>query len=108
MIILACDHAGFELKEKIKEFFNKENITTIDVGCYSSESCDYPDFAKAGNAKVIENSNNIGIYICGTGIGMCIAANRNPKIRAALCDNANYASLARKHNNANVLVLGGR
>lgn len=108
MIILACDHAGYELKEQIKEFFNKENITTIDVGCYSTDSCDYPDFVKAGNAKVLENSNNVGIYICGTGIGMSIAANRNPKIRAALCDNVNTAALARKHNDANVLILAGR
>lgn len=108
MIILACDHAGYELKEQIKEFFNKENITTIDVGCYSTDSCDYPDFAKAANVKVLENSNNVGIYICGTGIGMSIAANRNPKIRAALCESTNFASLARKHNDANVLVLAGR
>lgn len=108
MIILACDHAGYVLKEQIKEFFNRENITTIDVGCYSDDSCDYPDFAKAGNQKVLENANNVGIYICGTGIGMCMAANRNSKIRAALCDNSNLASLSRRHNNANVLVLPGR
>ncbi|MBE7075256.1 MAG: ribose 5-phosphate isomerase B [Clostridiales bacterium] len=108
MIILACDHAGYLLKEQIKEFFNKENITTIDVGTYSTESVDYPDYVKAGNQKVLENSNNVGIYICGTGIGMCIAANKNPKIRAALCSTTNFASLARKHNNANVLVLPGR
>ena len=108
MIILACDHAGYVLKEQIKEFFNKENITTIDVGCYSSESCDYPDYAKAGNEKVAESSINVGIYICGTGIGMSMAANRNPKIRAALCPNTTYAMLARKHNDANVLVLPGR
>ena len=108
MIILACDHAGYELKEQIKEFFNKENITTIDVGCYSQDSCDYPDYAKAVNQKVLENSNNVGIYICGSGIGMSMAANRNPKIRATLCTNANFASLARRHNDANVLVLPGR
>ena len=108
MIILACDHAGYELKEQIKSFFNKENITTIDVGCYSNESCDYPDFAKAGNEKVLEGANNVGIYICGSGIGMSMAANRNPKIRAALCTTVNFASLARKHNDANVLVLPGR
>ena len=108
MIILACDHAGYDLKEDIKEFFNKENITTIDVGTYSRDSADYPDFAKAGNAKVLENPNNIGIYICGTGIGMSMAANRNPKIRAALCTSANFASFARRHNDANVLVLAGR
>ena len=108
MIILACDHAGYLLKEQIKKFFNKENITTIDVGTYSTDSVDYPDYAKAGNAKVLENSNNVGIYICGTGIGMSIAANKNPKIRAALCLNTTYAALARKHNDANVLVLAGR
>ena len=99
MIILASDHAGFLLKE---------DITTIDVGCYSMEPVDYPDFAKSANQKVLENDNNIGIYICGTGIGMDICANRNPKIRAALCPNPTYARLARSHNNANVLVLGGR
>ncbi|MBE7082204.1 MAG: ribose 5-phosphate isomerase B [Clostridiales bacterium] len=108
MIILACDHAGYTLKEEIKEFFNKENITTIDVGTYSTESVDYPDYVKAGNAKVLENSNNIGIYFCGTGIGMSIAANKNPKIRAALCTTVGFACLARKHNDANVLVLPGR
>lgn len=108
MIILACDHAGYVLKEHIKEFFNKENITTIDVGTYSTDSVDYPDFAKAGNQKVLENANNVGIYICGSGIGMCIAANKNPKIRAALCQSENFAALARKHNDANVVVLPGR
>ncbi|MBQ3494342.1 MAG: ribose 5-phosphate isomerase B [Clostridia bacterium] len=108
MIILACDHAGYDLKEDIKEFFNKENITTIDVGTYSNESVDYPDFAKAGNQKVLENPNNIGIYICGTGIGMSMAANRNPKIRAALCTSVAFAELSRRHNDANVLVLAGR
>ena len=108
MIILACDHAGYVLKEQIKEFFNKENITTIDVGTYSTDSVDYPDFAKAANQKVLESANNIGIYICGSGIGMSIAANKNPKIRAALCHTENFASLARKHNDANVVVLPGR
>ena len=109
MIILASDHAGFLLKEEIKKFFNKENIIAIDVGCYSREQLDdYPDFAKAGNVKVLEDSRNVGIYICGTGIGMSIVANRNPGIRAALCFNENFASLARMHNDANVLCLPGR
>lgn len=108
MIILACDHAGWTLKEQLKKFFNKENITTIDVGTYSKEMVDYPDFAKAGNLKVAENNNNVGIYICGSGLGMCMSANRHPKIRAALCVNEKYANLARAHNNANVLVLPAR
>ncbi len=108
MIILASDHAGYLLKEELKKFFNKENIITIDVGCYSREGCDYPDFAKAGCQKVLEDARNVGIFICGTGIGMSMAANRNPKIRAALCDNIKTASIARMHNDANVLVLAGR
>ena len=108
MIILACDHAGYPLKEEIKKFFNKENITTIDVGTYSTDSVDYPDYAKLGNAKVLESDNNVGIFICGSGVGMSICANRNSKIRAALCWNAHIAQLSRRHNNANVLVLPGR
>lgn len=108
MIILACDHAGFRLKEAIKAFFNSENISAIDVGCYSADTVDYPDLARAGVARVLENKQNVGIFICGTGIGMSIAANRNPQIRAALCHSKETASLARKHNDANVLVLGGR
>lgn len=107
MIVLASDHRGFALKEEIKKFFNDENILTIDVGTYSADSVDYPDFAKAGNKKVLESVNNVGIYICGTGIGMTIAANRNPKIRAALVSSKSLASIARRHNNANVLVLAG-
>jgi ribose 5-phosphate isomerase B len=108
MIILACDHAGYPLKESIKKFFNHENITTIDVGTYSTDTVDYPDYAKLANVKVLESDNNIGIYICGTGVGMSMVANRNSKIRAALCWNKTIASFARRHNNANVLILPGR
>ncbi len=105
MIIMASDHRGFLLKEELKAFFNQENIITIDVGTYSKEPVDYPDFAKLGIDKILENKNNVGIFICGTGIGMSIAANRNPKIRAALCLDVKSATLARKHNDANVLCL---
>ena len=109
MIILASDHAGYPLKEEIKKFFNRENIIASDVGCYSKEQLDdYPDFAKAANAKVVEDQRNVGIYICGSGLGMSMVANRNPKIRAALCQNEKFASLARRHNDANVLCLSGR
>lgn len=109
MIILASDHAGFQLKEEIKKFFNKENIIAIDVGCHSRENVDdYPDFAKAGNEKVLEDPRNVGIYVCGSGIGMSMVANRNPKIRAALCRDEASASLSRRHNDANVLCLAGR
>lgn len=107
MIILASDHRGFALKEEIKKFFNDENIITIDVGTYSKEGVDYPDYAKKGIEKVLENPRNVGIFICGTGLGMSMVANRNPKIRAALCLSTAYAEAARKKNDANVLVLSG-
>ena len=107
MIIMASDHRGYLLEEELKTFFNQENIITIDVGTYSKEPVDYPDYAKLGIEKVLENKNNVGIFICGSGIGMSIAANRNPKIRAALCYNTTMASLARKDNDANVLCLPG-
>ncbi len=106
MIIVASDHRGYPLKEELKTFFNQENIITIDVGTYSKEPVDYPDFAKLGIEKLLENKNNVGIFICGSGIGMSIASNRNPKIRAALCLNTKMATLARKDNDANVLCLG--
>ena len=107
MIIMASDHRGYLLKEDLKTFFNQENIITIDVGSYSREPVDYPDFAKLGMEKVLAEKNNVGIFICGSGIGMSMAANRNPKIRAALCLNTKMAMLARKDNDANVLCLPG-
>ena len=106
MIVVASDHRGYELKEELKEFFNNENIITIDVGTYSKEPVDYPDYAKLGIEKILGNKNNVGIFICGSGIGMSLAANRNPKIRAALCVNERMAALARRDNDANVLCLG--
>lgn len=107
MIIMASDHRGYLLKEELKAFFNQENIITIDVGTYSKEPVDYPDFAKLGMDKVLADKNNVGIFICGSGIGMSIAANRNPKIRAALCLNTKMATLARKDNDANILCMPG-
>ena len=85
-----------------------KHYEVIDYGTKDGkESVDYPDFAKKGVAKVLEDPHNVGIFICGTGIGMSIAANRNPKIRAALCTSVKFAELARAHNDANVLVLPG-
>ncbi len=108
MIIMASDHRGYELKEQIKQFFNEQNIITIDVGTYSKEPVDYPDYAKKGIEKVLEHKENIGIFICGSGNGMAIAANRNPKIRATLCLDKEMAMYARKDNDANVLCLSAR
>jgi ribose 5-phosphate isomerase B len=104
-IIIGSDHAGFELKEKIKIFF-KNNYNFTDVGCYNDTRCDYPDIAKLLCKKITDS--NFGILVCGTGIGMTICANRFPHIRCALCHNSTTAEMARKHNNANVLSLGAR
>ena len=108
MIILASDHGGYALKKELLKFFAKCNIVVDDIGTFTEEPVDYPDYAYAANEKVAESVDNIGIYICGSGIGMSIAANRNRSIRAALCTSTKFASLARRHNDANVLVLPGR
>ncbi len=111
MIIgIANDHAGYKLKNNIIIFLEKElnfkNI--INFGSDTDDSVDYPDYAKKVINAIEQNKINIGILICGTGIGMSICANRNKHIRAALCINTEYAKLAREHNDANVLVLGAR
>ena len=107
-IVIASDHAGYYLKEKIKDFLQKENHDVIDVGCFSTESVDYPEFGAKAIEKILNKEAEYGILICGTGIGMSIIANRFPGIRAALCHEPFSAKMARLHNNANVLVLGGR
>ncbi|MFM8422720.1 MAG: ribose 5-phosphate isomerase B [Candidatus Fonsibacter sp.] len=106
-IIIGSDHAGFLVKEKIKVFLKKANIKLLDIGTFSEERVDYPDYAKK-LALVVKNKSIFGILVCGSGIGVSIAANRIKKIRAAVCYNKKSASLARKHNNANVLCLGAR
>ena len=98
-IYIACDHAGFELKEKIKKHFSKESLL-IDLGTSDNSSVDYPDFAHKICKKIIDKIPSYGILICGSGIGMSIVANRYSDIRAALCLDENMAKLARQHNNA--------
>lgn len=107
-IVLASDHAGFFLKEKIKDFLIKEGYEVIDVGTHSSVSVDYPEYGFKAIEKILSGEAERGILICGTGIGMSIVANRFSGIRAALCHEPFSAQMARRHNNANVLVLGGR
>ena len=107
-IVIASDHAGYNLKEKIKEFLQKEKYQVIDVGCFSSESVDYPEYGAKAIEKLLNKEVAYGVLICGTGIGMSIVANRFSGIRAALCHEPFSAKMARLHNNANVLVLGGR
>ena len=107
-IFLSSDHGGFELKEKIKVFLKDNNFEYEDLGCSSLEPVDYPDFAKLLSKKLKDNNDSKGILFCGTGIGISMAANRFPHIRAALCTSVEMASKSRKHNDANVLALGGR
>ena len=103
-VYIASDHAGFKLKSQLLKIFSK----MADLGTKSNESVDYPDFAHKLTKQVLKNKDNFGILICGTGVGMSIAANRKKGIRAGLVNNTKTARLIRKHNDANVLVLPGR
>jgi ribose 5-phosphate isomerase B len=107
MVIIGSDHAGFAMKEIIKEYLSGLNYQFEDVGTFNEDSVDYPDFAKKV-AKKVQNSNNFGILICGTGLGMSMSANRFAGVRCALCHDAYTAEFARKHNNSNILAFGGR
>ncbi len=104
-IIIAADHAGFNLKNQVIDHLKNKNFTIQDLGCFNEESVDYPDYAQKLCSLI---DKNYGILICGTGIGMSICANRFPHIRAALCFNSIMAQASREHNNANILVLGAR
>lgn len=105
-IYIASDHAGYRLKEELCSFFKEKFLSFEDLGTKSDESCDYPDYAHLLASKI--DGNSFGILICGSGIGISISANRHKNIRCALCNESFSAKLARKHNNANVLALGGR
>ena len=107
-IFLSSDHGGYRLKELVKDFLIKNNHIITDLGCFSLDAVDYPDYAKLLSDKLETVSNAQGILSCGTGIGISMAANRFSHIRAALCTTVEMASKSRKHNNANVLALGGR
>ncbi len=110
MIFLGSDHAGFELKESIKDHLEKKGLKYLDLGTDSLKSVDYPDYALKVAEKVIgeKDENSFGILVCGTGIGMEIAANKVNGIRAALVHDEYTAEVAKEHNNANILTLGGR
>ena len=107
-IAIGADHAGFHVKETIKKYLEDSGYTVDDVGTWSEESVDYPDYAKAVAEKVAAGQDQIGVLACGTGIGMAITANKVPGIRAAVAHDAMTARLAKEHNDANVLTLGGR
>ena len=107
-VILGSDHGGYEMKEIIKTHLISQNITVDDKGRYSTDSVDYPEIAEDVSKDVLNDKENLGILICGTGIGMSMIANKFKGIRAGLCHTEIEAKLTRAHNNANVLVLGGR
>lgn len=108
MIAIGCDHGGFELKKEILAYLDGKGIAYKDFGCYSTESVDYPEYARKVGHAVVDGTCEKGILICGTGIGISIAANKIPGIRAALCTDCFCAQATREHNDANVLALGGR
>jgi ribose 5-phosphate isomerase B len=107
-IIIGCDHAAYPLKEKVKEYLAGKGIDVEDVGTNSEESVDYPDFGKKVSSMVSNGNFKRGILMCGTGIGMSMVANKFPHIRAALCTEPFSAEMSRRHNDSNILVMGGR
>ena len=107
-IAIGADHGGFQMKEMVKEFVCSLGHEVDDAGCFSMDSVDYPGFAKTVSEKVQNGACNVGILICGTGIGMSLVANRFSAVRAALCHDEYTARLSREHNDANILCLGAR
>jgi ribose 5-phosphate isomerase B len=112
-IYLGSDHGGVHLKHDIDEYLKEkykddENYSVLDLGVFTNDSSDYPDIAREVSEKVVENDGALGILICGSGVGMSIAANRRPKVRAVLASNELMARLARSHNDANILCMGER
>lgn len=107
-IAIGSDHGGFELKEQLINHYKNQGVNFIDLGTHSSDSCDYPDIADKMAESVLSKQVDLGILICGTGIGISIAANRHKGIRAAILYDDFTAEVARVHNNANIIAFGGR
>ena len=107
-IAIGCDHAGYELKERLKKYLTNLEYTILDCGAYSGESVDYPDFGHAVGKEVDSGNYNFGVLICGSGNGISMVANKYNNVRAALCWTKEIAELAKKHNNANILSLPAR
>lgn len=108
LIAIGADHAGFDMKEQLKQFFQQEGYSVHDFGTHSAESVDYPDFAHPVANAVESNEAALGVLVCGSGNGVAMAANKHKGIRAALCWNRELASMARKHNDANILCIPAR
>ena len=107
-VIIASDHAGFELKENIKDFLIDKYVSIIDLGPFENKSVDYPDYAKKLANRIKAKKSDAGILVCGSGTGMAISANKIKNIRAAVCYNLKSTRLSRQHNNANIIALGAR
>lgn len=108
MIALGCDHGGYELMQEVKAFLESKGYEYKDFGCCSTASVDYPEYGKAAANAVASGECELGIIICGTGIGISISANKVPGIRCALCSDCFSAAATKEHNNANMLALGAR
>ena len=107
-ICISSDHAGFQLKESIKDFLINKNISIIDLGPMNENSVDYPDYAKKVSNRVKSKRSDVGILVCGSGTGMAISANKIKGIRAAVCYNSKSTRLSRQHNDANIIAIGSR
>lgn len=107
-VYFGSDHAGYNLKNQLVDYLKGKGHRAVDLGVFSEESVDYPDIAREVGEKVQENHGAVGVLICGTGIGMCMAVNKLKGIRGANCENENCVTMARRHNDANVLCIGGR
>ncbi len=108
MIAIGCDHGGYELKLELLKYLDEKGIAYRDCGCGSTDAVDYPVYAKTVASAILDGTCEKGVLICGTGIGISIAANRIPGIRAALCTDCFCAEATRQHNDANILAMGGR
>jgi ribose 5-phosphate isomerase B len=108
IIAIASDHAGFALKEQVRDFLAKLNCSVLDLGAYNSEPSDYPDFAVAVGESLMSSNADRGILICGSGVGVCVAANKMPGIRAAICHDTYSGHQGVEHDDMNVLVMGSR
>jgi ribose 5-phosphate isomerase B len=107
-ICIASDHAGYDLKENIKNHLIDKNLSIFDMGPYENKSVDYPDYAKKIANRLKTKKSDVGILVCGSGTGMAISANKTKEIRAAVCYNLKSTRLSRQHNNANIIALGSR
>lgn len=107
-LYVGSDHGGYEMKGELVGYLKEAGHDVVDLGCFSEDSVDYPDIAREVCEKVLENAGSFGILVCGTGIGMQMTANKLPGIRATVATDEHMAEMSRRHNNANVLTLGGR